>query len=115
MYNDRTISIIWLLTVLVRTCEDTAMAANTKSNERIDCRVTSDSKSLFARAAKLAGTNLTSFVIEAARERAIRIIDEHERLVLNNEARDVFMNALSNPPAPNAALRAAAEKYAVKK
>jgi uncharacterized protein (DUF1778 family) len=91
------------------------MAANTKSNERIDCRVTSDSKSLFARAAKLAGTNLTSFVIEAARERAIRIIDEHERLVLNNEARDVFMNALTNPPAPNAALRAAAEKYAVKK
>jgi len=89
--------------------------ARKANNERIDCRVTSDSKSLFARAAKLSGSNLTSFVIEAARERAIRIIDEHERLVLNNEARDVFMNALTNPPAPNASLRAAADKYAVKK
>jgi len=81
------------------------MATNTHSNERIDCRVTADSKLLFARAAKLAGSNLTSFVIEAARERAIRIIDEHERLVLNNKARDIFMNALANPPAPNTALR----------
>ncbi len=54
-------------------------------------------------------------MIESARERAIRLIDEHERLVLNNKARDVFMNALANPPAPNAALRTAAEKYAVKK
>ena len=92
-----------------------AMTANTRANERIDCRVNSNSKSLFARAAKLAGTSLSSFIIEAARERAIRIIDEHERLVLNNEARDVFMSALVNPPTPNAALRTAAEKYAVKK
>ena len=90
------------------------MAVDTRSNERIDCRVNSNSKSLFARAAKLAGSSLTAFVIEAARERAIRIINEHDRLVLNNEARDVFMNALANPPAPNAALRSAAEKYVVK-
>ncbi len=91
------------------------MATNTRSTERIDCRVSSNSKSLFARAAKLAGTSLSSFVIEAARERAFRVIDEHERLILNSEARNVFMNALTNPPAPNAALRAAVKKYAVKK
>ncbi len=90
-------------------------AKNQTRDERIDCRVNSDSKSLFARAAELCGVNLTAFMIESARERAIRLIDEHERLVLNNEARDVFMNALSNPPAPNAPLRAAAEKYAIKK
>ncbi len=92
------------------------MAAKRQTrDERIDCRVNSDSKSLFARAAELCGVNLTAFMIESARERAIRLIDEHERLVLNNEARDVFMNALSNPPAPNAPLRAAAERYALKK
>lgn len=92
------------------------MATNARSrDERIECRVTSDSKSLFARAAELCGVNLTAFMIESARERAIRLIDEHDRLVLNDEARDVFMNALTNPPAPNAALRAAAKKYAVKK
>ncbi len=93
------------------------MAANTPPrSERIDCRVTSDSKSLFARAAELCGVNLSAFMIESARERAIRLINEHERLVLGNTARDVFMNALQNPPTPNAALRAAADKYgAIKK
>jgi uncharacterized protein (DUF1778 family) len=80
-------------------------------DERIDCRVSSDSKSLFARAAELCGVTLTSFMIEAARERAMHLINEHDRLVLNNEARDAFMNALSSPPAPNAALRRAAKKY----
>lgn len=89
------------------------MAANTHLDERIDCRVSSNSKSLFSRAAELAGSSLSSFVIEATRERALRVIDEHERLVLNNDARNVFMKALINPPAPNAALRAAAKKYAL--
>jgi len=94
--------------------EGSIMASNTQSTERIDCRVTTDSKSLFVRAAELAGSSLSAFVIEATRERAIRIINEHESLVLNNEARDVFMNALTNPPAPSDALRAATKKYAVK-
>lgn len=90
-------------------------ASKQTRDQRIDCRVSTDSKRLFARAAELSGSNLTTFVIEAARERAIRLIEEHERLVLNNESRNVFMSALANPPAPNAALRSAAEKYAVKK
>ena len=91
------------------------MSTNSNSrNERIDCRVNSDSKSLFARAAELCGVTLSSFMIESARERAIRLIDEHERLVLNNDARDVFMDAIAKPPAPNAALRRAAKKYALK-
>ncbi len=92
------------------------MATVRKNNDdRIECRVNSDVKQLFIRAANLSGTTITSFVIEAVREKAHRIIEEHERLILNNEARDVFMNALTNPPAPNAALRVAADKYAVKK
>lgn len=85
-----------------------------KKDERIDVRVSSDSKSLFARAAELAGLSMTAFVIEAARDRAARLIAEHERLLLNNQARDVFMNALTNPPAPSDALRRAAQKYALK-
>jgi uncharacterized protein (DUF1778 family) len=32
-------------------------------------------------------------------------------LHLRDEARDVFVNAVLNPPAPNAAARAAAERY----
>lgn len=91
-----------------------ATASRQTKNERIDCRVNNESKELFARAAKISGLSITSFVIEAARERATRVLSEHERLVLNDTARDVFMNALANPPAPNAKLRAAAKKYANK-
>jgi uncharacterized protein (DUF1778 family) len=88
------------------------MSSNTQSrDERIDFRVNRESKSLFARAAEISGVSLTSFVIEAARERAMRLINEHDRLVLNNEARDVFMGALLNPPAPSTALRKAADQF----
>ncbi len=88
------------------------MANNpTTRDERIDIRVNTESKSLFVRAAALTGQNLSAFVIEAVRERAIRTLQNHENLVLNNQARDVFMNALANPPAPNEALRRAAKKY----
>ncbi|WP_126454362.1 DUF1778 domain-containing protein [Sulfuriflexus mobilis] len=85
-----------------------------KKDERIDVRVSTDSKTLFARAAEISGLSMTAFVIEAARERAARLIAEHERLLLKNQARDVFLNALASPPAPSDALRRAAEKYAVK-
>lgn len=83
-------------------------------DERIDIRVNSEAKSLFMRAAELSGQNLSAFVIEAVRERAMKLLDEHERLVLNNSARDNFLNALDTPPPPNTPLRRAADKYAVK-
>ena len=52
-----------------------AVSSNTQSrDEKIDFRVTRESpKSLFTRAAELSGVSLTSFVIEAARERAMRL------------------------------------------
>ena len=114
MYIFRTLIIIFVLKFFIAH-QGLTMASDSRSNERIDFRINSDSKALFARAAKLSGTTLSSFVIEAARERAIRIIHEHERLLLNNEDRDILMDALANLPAQNAALRAAAKKYAVKK
>lgn len=91
------------------------MATNTQSrDERIDIRVNSESKSLFLKAAELSGQNLSAFIVESVRDRALRILDEHDRVRLNHQARDIFLNALSSPPAPAATLRRAADKYAVK-
>lgn len=84
---------------------------NSTKDERIDVRVSAEFKALFARAAALSGMSLSSFVLEAARTQAIRLIDEHERVLLNDEARDQFMALLASPPAPNKALRAAAKKH----
>jgi len=42
---------------------------------------------------------------------AAETIRNHETLVLRDAARDVFINALLNPPRPNEALRSAARRY----
>ena len=80
-------------------------------NERLDLRVSSDIKALFSRAAEYSGTTMTAFVIEAARQRAQELIDQNEMVILNNEARDLFLEMLVNPPEPAEALRRAAENY----
>ncbi len=85
-----------------------------KRNERIDIRVSTEFKSLFTRAAEIASVNMSAFIIESARERAVRLIAENERIVLNKEARDVLLNALVNPPTPAEALQRAADKYAMR-
>lgn len=91
------------------------MAANSqKKDERIEFRVSEDFKSLVARAAEMSGTSLSAFIIESSREHALRCIADFDRIVLNNQARDVVMEALANPPAPGAALRRAADKHAIK-
>jgi len=83
-------------------------------NERLDLRINSEIKTLFSRAAEFSGMTMTAFVIEAARERAQKLIEQNERLVLNNEARDMLMDMLANPPEPIESLRRAAEKYTAK-
>jgi len=91
------------------------MATNSQSrDERIDFRVNSESKSLFLKAAELSGQNLSAFIVESVRKQAVRVLEEYDRVRLNNQTRDIFLSALADPPAPSDALRRAAEKYAVK-
>lgn len=82
-----------------------------RKSERIDFRVNTEVKALFTRAAELSGTSLSGFVLEAARQRAMELIESHERIVLNNQDRDTFLAALSNPSAPAESLRRAANRY----
>ena len=91
-----------------------ARARATRS-ERIDLRINAETKALLTHAFELAGySSLTSFVIATAKERAQRVIEEHNQFSLSNRDRDIFMDALANPPAPNRALRNAARKYGTK-
>jgi uncharacterized protein (DUF1778 family) len=79
--------------------------------ERLEARISPAQKRILERAANLRGTSLTDFLLISAQEAAMKTIKEFEILSLCDEARDVFINALMNPPAPNAALRAAANRY----
>lgn len=91
--------------------ESGATDAPAQKRERLDVRISHEQKVLLQRAALLEGTTLTNFVIHTAQEAAERTI--RERQVITLSARDslVFAEALLNPPAPSARLRAAAARY----
>jgi uncharacterized protein (DUF1778 family) len=82
-----------------------------KKWERLEARVTVDEKRLIVRAANLRGTSVTDFVVVSAQQVAKETIKDFEILRLRDEAREVFVNAILNPPAPNKAARMAAARY----
>jgi uncharacterized protein (DUF1778 family) len=79
--------------------------------ERLEARVTSDQKRLIERAAQLRGTSVTDFVVTMAQAAATETIKDFETLHLRDQAREVFIHALLNPPEPNDAAKAAAARY----
>lgn len=83
----------------------------TKKAERLEARVTPKQKRILERAAELTGSTLTSFVVVSAQQAAAEVIRDFEELRLRGKAREVFVNALLNPPPPNAAAKAAARRY----
>ena len=82
-----------------------------RKQERLEARVTRQQKRLIERAAYLRGTSVTDFVVASAQQAATATIRDSETLSLRDEAREAFVNALLNPPAPNPAVRAAARRY----
>jgi uncharacterized protein (DUF1778 family) len=84
---------------------------HSSKRERLEARVTKDQKRIIERAAEIRGTTLTDFILVSAQQAATQTIKDFEMLTLRDEARAVFVNALLNPPAPNAAAQAAARRY----
>jgi uncharacterized protein (DUF1778 family) len=82
-----------------------------RKGERLEARVTPAQKRLIERAAALRGTSVTEFVVASAQTAAANAIKDSEMLGLRDEAREVFINAVLNPPAPNQAVRTAAQRY----
>ncbi|HEX4810853.1 MAG TPA: DUF1778 domain-containing protein [Bryobacteraceae bacterium] len=81
-------------------------------NERLEARVSRETKKLCQRAANIQGCTLTDFVVNSAVEAAKRIVKGNEFVELTQRDRVAFVEALLNAPAPNARLRKAAERHA---
>ena len=79
--------------------------------ERLEARITREQKRIIARAAELRGTSVTEFVVVSAQQAASNTIKDYEMMSLHGEAREPFVNALLNPPAPNAAASRAIDRY----
>jgi len=75
--------------------------------ERIELRVTPSARQLIQRAMTVSGLTAGDLAYEGAR----RVLDEHARMVLAGEDRQVFLDALGNPPAPTERLVAAVRRH----
>jgi len=83
----------------------------TRQQARIEVRIGAKQKRLFERAAAIEGVTLTDFAISSMQRAASSAVEEHARIQLSERDQQAFVQALMNPPQPNAALRAAAKAY----
>ena len=79
--------------------------------ERLEARISQHQKALFQRAADLQGRTLTEFVVTNLQDAAMRTIEETQIIRLTADDSRAFAEALLNPLAPNAKVRAAARRH----
>ena len=84
----------------------------TIEKSRFDTRLPKEQKEFFEYAARLGGfRTLTEFFIFSAKERAKKIVAEHNKILASERDRKIFFNAIMNSQKPNKKLRSAALKY----
>ena len=85
--------------------------ARERKTARMELRVAPSVRQIIERATAVSGLAAGDLAYEGAR----RILEEHERMVLRGEDRDVFLKAVSNPPPPAPRLIAALRRHSAKK
>ena len=83
------------------------------ASARIDMRLDEAIKTDFERAAAIRGQSLTDYMVSVVQASAKKVILQHERMTLDNDAFDHFFAACDAPNEPNQALRDASQ-FAVK-
>ncbi|ECG8304933.1 DUF1778 domain-containing protein [Salmonella enterica subsp. enterica] len=78
--------------------------------QRIDLRLNENDKHMIEEAAAMTNQSISQFMVSTASERAAEVIDQHRRLLLNEESWNLVMDAIINPPAPNDRLKRAANR-----
>ncbi|MFA6937371.1 MAG: DUF1778 domain-containing protein [Treponema sp.] len=79
------------------------MAVSAVKDERFDIRTNLKAKSLLEKVAELKHISLSTYILSSSIKQAQTDIEEQEKNVLNMKERDLFMNALDNPPEPTKA------------
>jgi len=79
--------------------------------ERTEARLLPEQKERIERAANIKGVSLSDFIVQHADEAAIKTIQLHTSWTLEDRDREVFIQALLNPPKPSAPMKAAVKRY----
>ncbi len=82
-----------------------------ENNDRMSMRVPAEEKAILLRAAALANTDLTDFVLQHALKGAKAVIAQAEHIRLSERDSLRVLEVLENPPKPNAKLLAAARAF----
>ncbi len=80
-------------------------------DDRIECRVDSETKDRLARAAELSDQSLSEFLLRSAKDAADAVLRDADVLRLTRRDSERFLAALLGEAKPNEALQAAAEAY----
>ena len=73
--------------------------------ERITARISTAVAEVLNSAAELTGTTLNGFVVQAALEKAQKIVDREKRITISRDDAAMLLNLLDSPPQPNAAMQ----------
>jgi uncharacterized protein (DUF1778 family) len=84
---------------------------STSKSARLETRISPEQKELIERAAAYAGRSLSDFVVANVEIAAKRVVEEYERLRLNQTQSRTLVDALLSPKRPNKRLRAAAANH----
>lgn len=85
--------------------------SETVERERITARVSSSVAETLNTAAALMGTTLNSFVVQAALEKAQKIVDRESLIQVSRNDAAMLLDLLDAPPKPNAARMKAYKRF----
>lgn len=85
---------------------------NSNEKTRFDTRLSKEQKDFFEYAAHLGGfRTLTEFILHAVQQQASEIVEKHQSILDSKRDREIFFEAILNPPSPNESLKKAATSY----
>lgn len=87
------------------------MKSSNSKDKRIDLRVSEAQKSLLEKASELNGMSLSTYLLSHGLAAAQADVEKHEKLVLSDTDRDLFLQLLANPPHPEKALVEAMREF----
>lgn len=79
--------------------------------ERTEARLLPEQKKRIEQAAQIKGLSVSDFIVQNADEAAIKTIESHNAWVLSDQDRDIFIQALLDPPEPSEHMKAAVKRY----
>lgn len=78
---------------------------------RIDLRVSQEQKELLETAASIKGISVSAYLLANCLEKAQVDLAQHQKLVLSDRDRDLFLSLIANPPKPKQDLVEAMKEF----